>query len=111
MARGGKVRRWGALLLTLPGEPLARAHLCWNDWGEKLQSTRTKGEIRKLSEELEHQAVLVSSAVGAPIERFHGGSVQQFEAWMRQRFAEIPDQPIPTPDEELLGGLEWKSEP
>jgi hypothetical protein len=74
--RGGKVRRWGALVFTIPGEHHARAHITSNDWGKKLQSSRTKGDVHKLTQELEDRAVGVAAASGnAQIHRFPGGSV------------------------------------
>lgn len=94
--------------MSVPGEDGARCHSCWNDPGQGLRASRTRGDDLKLIESAQAKALKISAAMGnLPIRRYDGGSLQQFQEWFRAK----EEDSIPTPPsddyleelEELLG--------
>jgi len=87
----GAVRRWGAVVLTVPGEDEARAHICWDEPGHGLRAARCRGEALKLVEKTQAKALKMSAILGdAPIRRCGGGPIEQFRAWFRGTDGDIP---------------------
>lgn len=102
----GKARRWGGVVVTVPGEDQARTHVCWDE-GSGIQSSRTRGEALTMVEKTQARALKFSATLGdAPIRRYGGGSIEQFRAWFRGSDEEIPTMP----DEEFMEGIGWLAE-
>jgi hypothetical protein len=87
-------RRWGAVVLTVPGEGRARCHICFDDPGHGLRASRTRGDDLKLIESAQAKALKISAAMDVPIRRYGGGTLQQFQEWFR---AKEEEESIPTP--------------
>jgi hypothetical protein len=90
---GGAIRRWGAAVLTVPGEESARAHHCWDDPKLGLRSSRKTGEPHELIESAQRWAVRFCESFGdVPIHHFDGGTFREFRAWFLGLGREASDQ-------------------
>ncbi len=102
----GVAQRWGAVVMTVPGEERGRCHTCWDDPGHGIRSSRTRGDALKLVEKAQAKALKFSAAMGdLPIRRFCGGNIQTFQDWFRGRESGIPTSPEDECPEELRKSL------
>ena len=84
----GAARRWGAAVLTVPGEEIARAHHCWDDPKLGLRSSRKRGDPHELIETAQRWAVRFCESFGdVPIRRFEGGTFREFRDWFQANAA------------------------
>lgn len=98
----GVPQRWGAVVMSVPGEDQDRCHICWDDPGHGIRAFRTRGDALKLIESAQTKALKRSAVLGdASITRCDGGSLQQFQDWFRGKDEAIPTSPSDEYLEEL----------
>jgi hypothetical protein len=94
------------VVLTIPGEERARCHVCLDDPGHGIRAFRTRGDAFRLMEAAQAKALKFSAALGdAPIRRYGGGTIQEFNDWFRRKEDDIPTMPSDEHLEELRESL------